>query len=261
MNGVPIKVSTAPQAGATAPASIAGTLALSNAEVLSGFVALNLLKPGCHLFYGNWSFIYDLRTGAFVGGGGEMGLLASGCAQLSRFYDFASSIVAGMSSAKIPDVQYGWEKGYLTALASQAGANMVTMAMGGLADNIAYSPEALVIDESLISGVLRCLKGIEVNEKTLGLESIMRSISGSGHFLDDEMTLGNMKSEFIYPEFADRLSIDPWIEEGRPDLRDKARLKVQSILSSHYPDHIGSENDARIRQALNIQLPKELMHP
>ena len=154
-----------------------------------------------------------------------------------------------------------FEKFPNTPVGESSGANMVTMTMGGLADNIAYSPEALVIDESLISGVLRCLKGIEVNEKTLGLESIMRSISGSGHFLDDEMTLGNMKSEFVYPEFADRLSIDPWVEEGRPDLRDKARLKVQSILSSHYPDHIGSENDARIRPALNIQLPKEVMHP
>lgn len=259
MNGVPLKVSTAPQVGATGPASIAGTIALGNAEVLSGFVALNLLKPGCQLFYGNWAFISDLRTGAMVGGGGEMALLASGIAQLSRYYDLPNSIVAGISSAKIPDAQYGWEKGYLTALGSQAGANMVPMAMGGTADNIGFSQEALVIDDSMLSGVLRCLKGIEVSDQSLGLESIRRTVGGSGHFLGDEMTLSNMKTEFVYPEFADRLSIDAWLEAGSPDIRDKARDKVCRILAEHYPNHISPEDDSRIRERFDIMLPREAM--
>ncbi len=260
-HGVPLKVSTAPQAGATGPASIAGTLALGNAEVLSGFVALNLLKPGCQLFYGNWSFISDLRTGAFVGGGGEMGLLASGCAQISRYYDLPSSIVAGMTSAKEPDAQAGWERGYLTALASQAGANMLTMTMGGLADNMAYSPEALLIDESMLSGVLRCLKGIEVNDQTLGIESIRHAVNGSGHFLDDEMTLEKMKSEFVYPEFADRQSVDSWLDAGSPDIRDRAQKKARRLLKEHYPMPVSPELDALIRDALPIALPREAMEP
>ena len=260
LNGVPIKVSTAPQAGATGPASIAGTIALGNAEVLSGFVALNLLKPGCTLFYGNWAFISDLRTGAMVGGGGEMALLASGIAQISRYYDLPNSMVAGISSAKVPDAQYGWEKGYLTALVSQSGVNMVPMAMGGIADNVGFSPEALVIDESMLSGVLRCLKGIEVSDQSLGLDAMRRTVYGAGHFLGDEMTLSNMTTEFIYPEFADRLSIDAWLEAGSPDIRDKARSKVGQILATHYPDHLSDTDDERIRARFEIKLPRELMN-
>jgi trimethylamine--corrinoid protein Co-methyltransferase len=190
-----------------------------------------------------------------------MALLASGIAQISRYYDLPNSIVAGISSAKVPDAQYGWEKGYLTALVSQSGANMVPMAMGGIADNVGFSSEALVIDDSMLTGVLRCLKGIDVSDQSLGLESIRRAITGSGHFLGDEMTLSNMKTEFVYPEFADRLSIDAWLEAGSPDIRDKARAKVSRILSEHYPEHIGAENDHRIREKYEIQLPRSVMRP
>lgn len=256
LNGIPLKVATAPQAGATAPASIAGTVALGNAEVLSGFVALNLLKPGCTLFHGNWAFVSDLRTGAFAGGGGEMALLNAAQAQLTRFYDLPSSVVAGMTSAKLPDIQSGWEKGYLTALVGQSGANMITMAMGGLADNIAYSAEALVIDESLLSGVLRCVSGIEVTEETLALASIRNAISGDKHFLNDAMTLERMKTEFVYPEFADRQSIDAWNEAGATDIREVAREKVRRLLAEHWPDHIAPADDARIRDAFPIRLPR-----
>ncbi len=41
-----------------------------------------------------------------------------------------------------------------------AGSLRIMMTMGGLADNVGYSPEALVIDESMLSGVLRSVRGI-----------------------------------------------------------------------------------------------------
>ena len=138
---------------------------------------------------------------------------------------------------------------------------MLTMTMGGLADNMAYSPEALLIDESMLSGVLRCLKGIEVNDQTLGIESIRHAVNGSGHFLDDEMTLEKMKSEFVYPEFADRQSVDSWLDAGSPDVRDRAQKKARRLLKEHYPMPVSPELDALIRDALPIALPREAMEP
>ena len=127
---------------------------------------------GAHLLMGNWPFVSDLRTGSFAGGGGEMGLLMAASAQLGRHYDLPTTVASGMTRAKVPDAQSGWEKGNLCTMAGLAGANMVMMTMGGLADNVACSPEALVIDESMLSGVLRSVRGIEVDDKTLALDSI-----------------------------------------------------------------------------------------
>lgn len=260
-NGVPLKVSTVSQAGATGPVSLAGNIALGNAEVLAGYVALNLLRPGCRLLYGNWPFVSDLRTGAFVGGGGEMALQMSGSAQLARHYDLPSTVAAAMTSAKVSDAQSGWEKGYLSTLPALAGANMIMMTMGGLADNVGYSPEALVIDESMLSGVLRSVRGVEVDDRTLAMESIERAIHGDGHFLGDGLTLEMMQSEFVYPKLADRQSIDAWLESGAPDIRGRAREIAREILDRHYPAHIDAADDARIRSRFPILLPPEAMRP
>ena len=260
-NRIPLKVSTVSQAGATGPVSLAGNIALGNAEVLAGYVALNLLRPGCRLLYGNWPFVSDLRTGAFVGGGGEMALQMSGSAQLARHYDLPSTVAAAMTSAKVSDAQSGWEKGYLSTLPALAGANMIMMTMGGLADNVGYSPEALVIDESMLSGVLRGVRGIEVDDRTLAMESIERAIHGDGHFLGDGLTLEMMQSEFVYPKLADRQSIDAWLESGSPDIRSRAREIAREILARHYPTHIDPGDDARIRARFPILLPPEAMRP
>ena len=259
--GMPLKVSTVPQAGATGPVTLAGTIALGNAETLAGFVALNLLKPGHPLLFGNWPFVSDLRTGSFAGGGGEMALLMSGAAQLGKFYDLPTTVAAGMTSSKVPDAQSGWEKGYLSTLSGLAGANMIMMTMGGLADNVVYSPEALVLDEAMLSGVLRSVRGIEVSEQTIALDSIERAIHGSGHFLDDSLTLDLMETEFVYPSLADRQSVDAWQETGSQDIQARAREVMRRILNEHFPQHISETNDARIRDHLDILLPREQMQP
>jgi trimethylamine--corrinoid protein Co-methyltransferase len=259
--GLPLTVATVPQSGATSPVTLAGTIAMGNAEALAGFVALNLLKPGCQLTFKNWPFVSDLRTGAFAGGGAELGLMMAGVAQMAHYYDIPSSCACGMTSAKIPDAQSGWEKGNLSTLAALAGCNLIMMTMGGLADNVAYSPEALIIDESMVSGAIRSVRGIEVNEDALAMDSIQRAISGPGHFLGDSLTIERMESEFVYPDMADRKSIDEWMDEGANDIRERARAKMFKLLDTHFPDHIATENDDRIRDRFDIQLPREDMGP
>ena len=195
----------------------------------------------------------------------DLGLRSSGSlrlatrpAHLEEYRRFAD---AAMTSAKVSDAQSGWEKGYLSTLPALAGANMIMMTMGGLADNVGYSPEALVIDESMLSGVLRSVRGVEVDDRTLAMESIERAIHGDGHFLGDGLTLEMMQSEFVYPRLADRQSIDAWLENGSPDIRSRAREIAREILARHYPAHIDADDDARIRSRFSIVLPREAMRP
>ena len=70
-HNIPMSCITAAQAGATAPATLAGFLAQSLAETLASLVMVNTIQPGFPMIFSNWPFIVDLRTGAFAGGSGE----------------------------------------------------------------------------------------------------------------------------------------------------------------------------------------------
>ena len=69
--GLVADIAVAPQAGATAPAALAGTLVQCFAETLACLCVVNLVNPGTPINFGMWPFISDLRTGSFSGGSGE----------------------------------------------------------------------------------------------------------------------------------------------------------------------------------------------
>lgn len=260
-NDMPAILISVGQAGATAPAALAGTLVQGNAEVLAGLTAMNLLKPGHPLFMGHWPFVSDLRTGAFAGGSGEMALLAAGAVQMARFYDIPSSIASGMSSSKQPDLQAGWEKGYLATLPALAGGNMIAQTTGILADIMACSQESFLLDTDLLSGVQRTVRGIEVTEETLSVEVIADVTRGPGHYLGHDKTLELMETEYVYPQLADRLSIKEWNEADHPMLRKRGQATLHKILSGHYPDYVDRRHDDKIRQSFDIRLERRDMQP
>jgi 2-methylcitrate dehydratase PrpD len=103
--GFPVKMTNAAQAGATAPAALAGTLVQTVAESLAGMAIVQLAQPGAPVIYANWPFVSDLRTGAFSGGGGEIALLNAASAQIARWYGFPNCVSAGMTDAKDFDAQ------------------------------------------------------------------------------------------------------------------------------------------------------------
>ena len=87
-------------------------------------VYVNLIVPGHPALFGPWPFVSDLRTGAMSGGSGEQALLTAACAQMAQFYDLPCGVPAGMTDAKLPDAQAGYEKGMTNLLAAQAGGNI-----------------------------------------------------------------------------------------------------------------------------------------
>ncbi|MCP4470057.1 MAG: methyltransferase [Gammaproteobacteria bacterium] len=258
--GMPMLMISAGQAGATAPAALAGAVAQACAETLAGLVLCNIIDPECRAIFAAWPFVSDLRTGAMSGGSGEQSLLAAASAQMAGFYDLPSSMPAGMTDSKLPDAQAGWEKGYSVTLAAHAGASMIHESAGMLGSLMGASLESYVLDNEMLGAILRTVGGIEVSEDTLNYEVIRDVVLGEGHYLGHAQTLARMKTEYLYPEIADRRSLNEW-EQGGGDLRDAARDRVRKILSEHYPSHIAADVDAWIRKNYNIVLPAERMRP
>ncbi len=259
--GAPVWVVMAPQAGATAPAALAGAIVQCVAEALAGLLLVDMVEPGFPVIVGAWPFVSDLRTGAFTGGSGEEAVVSAGAAQMINFYGLPSSVGAGMTDAKLPDCQAGYEKALAVALAAQAGCNNISESAGMLGSLMALSLEAMVIDNDMLGAVLRTVRGIEVNDETLSLDVIEQVVHGEGHYLRTGQTLGLMRSEYEYPGLADRRTPGEWEADGSPDIRQRAGERVRQILSSHYPDHIDPATDRKVRDAFPILLPEEYMHP
>ncbi len=260
--GMPVLLLAAGQAGATSPAALAGAVVQEVAEVLAGLVYVNLISPGHPAIFGTWPFVSDLRTGAMSGGSGEQALLMAACAQMGHFYNLPVGVPAGMTDSKVPDAQSGFEKGYTEALAALAGANMIYEAAGMHASLLGCCFESFVIDNDLIGSILRTVRGIEVTEDSLSIETMREvCLEGPGHFLGHGQTLDLMQAEYIYPDLGCRRSPKEWIEEGSPDLRQRARERLQEILARHYPGHIGGALDARLRERFPVRLRREVMRP
>ncbi len=252
--GIPLKLVSAGQAGATSPAPLAGAVAQQTAEVLAGIVYVNLLNPGHPATFGALPFVSDLRTGAMSGGSAEQGLLMAACAQMAQFYDIPCAVSAGMTDSKLPDFQAGYEKGYTELLASLAGANLVYEAAGMYGSLLGCSLESFVLDNDLIGSVMRATRGFEVTENTLSLETIRDvCVDGPGHFLGHNQTIRRMESDYFYPAMADRRTPQEWVEAPDKDLLERARLRTEEMLAHPAPTHIPHEIDRDIRQRFPIR--------
>jgi len=259
--GLVADVAVAPQAGATAPAALAGTLVQCFAETLACLCVVNLVRPGGAINFGMWPFISDLRTGAFSGGSGEEALITAATAQLCNHYGFTTSVGAGMTDAKTVDVQAGYEKAITVATAALAGANLVAAYPGIVGSLIGQSFEGMVIDNDMIGNIQRVLRGIEVTDETLSLDVINDAVFGIGHYLGHEQTLELMQSEYLYPDVADRLTPGAWVDMGSKNLYEQAHDRVSEMLTDYYPTYIDSAADKRIRDNFPIRLQPEDMKP
>lgn len=252
--GMPLQICSAGQAGATSPASLAGALAQGLAESLAGMIVVDALKPGHPCIYAFMPFISDLRTGAMTGGSGESAVANAAAAQLLNQLELPSTVSAGMTDSKSQDVQAGYEKAYSVSLAAHAGADMINLSVGMLGSIMVASPEALVIDNDMCAAILRSVRGIDVSDELLDLETIERVVSGEGHYLGEQQTLQLMKTEYLYPELGDRQSVPDWIDAGSPSIWDSACQQVKDILSQRPAGHIDDVADRKIRQHFDIKL-------
>jgi trimethylamine---corrinoid protein Co-methyltransferase len=256
IGGMPVLLLSAGQAGATAPAPLTTAIVQAVAECLCGVVYVNAMKPGASAIFGTWPFVSDLRSGAMSGGSGEQALLTAGCAQMHRFYGLPGGAAAGIADAKLPDMQAGWEQAISNVMAGLSGLNMIYESVGMHASLLGFSLESLVLGDDMLGQCLRCVRGIDVSDEALSIET-MRNVcmDGPGHYLGHAQTLSVMQTEYIYPRIADRMSPKEWVEVGKPDLIERAIAVKKKILGAPRRQIIDMVTDMEIREKFKIHLP------
>jgi trimethylamine--corrinoid protein Co-methyltransferase len=245
-HGLPLALSSAPMAGSTSPVTLAGTLVQLNAEQLSGVVLSQLVRPGTPVLAGYIPGLADMRSGGYLGGAVEFGIMQAAAAQLAHFYGVPIYGSGGMTDSKLPDAQAGYEKMATFLLAALGGCHYIHHALGMIKDMSTASLEQMVIDDEIVGLAMRALRGVEVNDEALAVEAIDR-VGPGGHYLMDAHTLQFMRSEFFYPALAERSNRAAWEAAGKQDIRARAAARVAELLAAHQPPGLPPEVDGAIR--------------
>ena len=258
---LPCMVNTFGQLGASSPVTLAGCLAQSNAETLAGMIVAWLANPEVPAIYGARPMVTDLRSGGMAGGSGEQAILTAAASQIARHYGLPNSTIAGATDSKTADAQAGYEKALSVTMAAHAGANLITQAAGMQAGLMAASMEAYVIDNEMLGAIRRSLALVEVGSETLCPEMIAETIRTEGHFLGHPQTFCRMKSDFLYPDLADRRSIEDWETAGKSDIRAEAKAVAKTLLATHFPAVLDATAETALRRNFDIRLPRSRTRP
>ena len=250
-HGIPVTCASAPIAGATSPATLAGTLAQMHAEVLAGVAITQAFAPGAKVLYGAVPTTMDLRNMDFAMGSTEMGMMGAVAVQLAKLYHLPIRASAGVTEAKRPDIQSGVEKSFSNLMVAMAGADCILLAAGMLDSGNSISYEQYAIDNEIIGMVYRVLSGIKVNKGTLSLDVIEQAGPG-GNYVIEEHTVEHMIEEFFYPSLSVRCNFDIWEERGHPDMLSRANDTVHDILTERKEGKEGLLAPHLLREIRNV---------
>lgn len=244
--GLPIDVTSEPQAGATSPVTLAGLLAQQTADNISGIAIIQLANPGNPVWYGTCGSIMDMRVGRIAIGAVEMGLINVASAQIAHHYDIPCRGTAAATDSKSLDIQAGYEKTLVLTMAALGGVNKVFYP-GTMEGALTVSKESLVIDDEILGAVYRAMDGVDVNAATLAVDVIDR-VGPGGHFLGQRHTMEFIEREQFIPELSDRRTREQWVEAGSLGMADLAHRRVVEILADHEVDPLESSVEEELER-------------
>jgi len=231
--GIPVTCATAPIAGATAPITLAGTLSQMHAEALAGAAITQAITPGAKVLYGAFPTVMDMKTMEVSMGCVEMSMMNAAAVQLAKLYNLPIYASGGVTEAKRPDIQAGFEKNFSNLTVALMGADFIHLTAGLMDSAKSISYEQFVIDDENIGMIHKILQGIIVDDDSLGF-NVIRDVGPHGNYLMEEHTVDHLGSHF-YPRLAERCSFDVWEQKGRPNMLKRAKELVTEILDQPRP--------------------------
>ena len=246
----PIWAGGGPVMGGTTPVTIAGSMVVTNAEMVAYVVFTQLFKPGARVMVHDYALPINMRTGAPNFGAIEAFIHQAIFNQIWRRYGVPSvATSAGLVSSKKIDFQCGYEKAFSSLIAALTGAHVIQFA-GGIYGELEAHPIQALLDNDIAGMVGRFLQGAEVNNDTLALDVIGEVGPIPGHYLSQQHTREWWKKEFFFPEAADRLTLPEWLKGGKKDCLDYARNRVDEIVASHKPIPLTNAQEREMERIL-----------
>ena len=236
-HGQPVCVGPMASVSGTGPATLAGTLAQENAEILAGIIAVQSICPGTPMMYGGIPHLLDPRTASFVFSSPEQALMAVSMTEIGKYYGLPVYVNVNLSDSKSLDAQAGMEKLGTLVPAILAGADLLGHA-GIRGQDHGGSLLWLMVDNEAMDFAKRMLRGFQVDEETLAA-SVIADIGPGGNYLTHPHTLRHFRQEQWFPsDLWTRQTYEAWEAGGAKTITDLAIAKVDHILKHHCPEPI-----------------------
>ena len=234
---LPTPIGPMAQMGLSGPATIAGTMAQENAEILAGVCVTQLIRPGMPVMYGGICHAFDMATTQLVFSGPEQAIFGVAMTQMGKHYGFPVYVNVGLTDSKRPDAQAGLEIGATLLGAAAAGADIFGH-MGICGVDQAASLDILVLQHEAISYVESALREIEFSDETFAVAEIEAVANGGKVFLDRDHTVRHFRRELWFPTLLDRQYYQGWLESGTLSTEDRCRQRKEQILRTHQPEPV-----------------------
>jgi trimethylamine--corrinoid protein Co-methyltransferase len=253
---VPLNIYSLALAGATGPASLAGTIMQTNCDVLSAVVLFQLVEPGCPLIYSANAGIMDMRTSLIAIATPETMLMNTAQIELAHWYGMPALSVGYVSDAMELGFRGGLED---VALAIQTHLSHpdIIVGMGAVGGAQGVSLVKMAIDAEVKELVNRLIQGIVVDGEHLGVETIAE-VGPGGHYLARKETRAHVRDgEHWLPDLLSRSAESR--QQGMSGEIQRARRAVSTILTTHTPETLPDGVDTAISELLEqaeVQIAK-----
>jgi trimethylamine---corrinoid protein Co-methyltransferase len=247
--GMPVLYSPGPMLSGTAPATIAGLLAQTVAEILFGLVLVQMIRPGAPLIFKMDSDVMDPSTGQCTYSSPEQVMGRSVLAQLGCFYKMPTFTMGGGVEAKLPDAEASAEAMMGMLMNGLSGITM-SQSQGTMASGLYGSAEQLVICDEMIHMIKRILNRFAVNEDTLALD-VIRSVKPGGSFIMEDHTLRHFRTEHFFPELFRRQTVDDWLKRGGKPILEVAHERVEEVRNQANAVPLTDKADQALQRALD----------
>jgi trimethylamine--corrinoid protein Co-methyltransferase len=247
--GLPIVHSPAPMMGSTAPVTLAGGLALGNAEVLSSIVIHQRKRPGAPFLYGSGLHHMDMKTSISVYGAPEFQLARVAVACMGRHYGLPTWGYAGHTDAILFDEQAAADAVFSVQTALLSETNLIHD-VGYLEAGLITSPEMMVFTADMISMMRHFTRGFGLSSEDLALE-VIHAVGPGGNYLGEDHTIRHFR-ELWQPELFDRQRFESWVASGSRGLRARLQERTIQIMDSHPGSPLSDPLRREIEQILEL---------
>ena len=246
--GVPVMMMSMVEAGVSGPVTLAGTLVVSNAEILALLTLVQCAKKGAKAIYGSVLSMMEPRSGAYVSGSPEAALLCSAVVCLAKHYGLPAQAGTFGTNALDPGPQAASEHCINTLLAVSSGADMLN-GFGLIEASTVLSFEQLLLDYDIVTELLYVAKGIEVNEDTLAAD-LIHDVGIGGNYLAKRHTLAHLKDAWS-PVVFEYTTREDWIKRGSVDVVKRANLRAKAMLKEAKPVPLEKDVDKYLKEVLH----------
>jgi trimethylamine:corrinoid methyltransferase-like protein len=227
--GIPVMINSEPMVGGTSPVTLAGSLAMADAEVLSGIVINQIIEPGRPCIYNSgFAHVFDMVNAIVLTGSPENVLLQAAGAEMAQYHGLPSASWA-LSDSVMLDSQASYEKIFASLIHTLSKVSIV-WGIGNIEMSKSISPEVAVIDNEMIGNCKRFSDRFTVDEEHLAF-NLIKEVAFNGSFLETNHTLERFQEEVRYSDLPNHVTRNSWRETGSKSIEERAEEFVKEVLS------------------------------